>query len=354
MGRYNMSNQKDYFHTFCTVSEAFGTAANVDELLQLIVKSATETMKAKAACLFLADSKQDIFVHQASYGLSENYIHHNPIRAKKLLGALKKKGYLTFEDATADPRLENHEAKKAEGIASILTVAVIVENHHIGILSIYTADQRKFSDDDIIFIKALAVNGGLALKKARLLERIERNSSLFLELASAINSSLDIKEVLRNMSEKSCKAFGMKGVTVRLLNEKDRTLNLVASYGLSDAFLDKGVVIAEKSIGEALQGKTIVIEDVSQGDQQLQYPEETKDEGINSIVCLPIRLKEETIGEMRLYSECTRKYPKDFITVMEALVHTGALAIQNASMYLALQEDKKSLEEDIWSHRLYF
>jgi len=29
----------------------------------------------------------------------------------------------------------------------------------------------------------------------------------------------------------------------------------------------------------------------------------------------------------------------------------GGLAIQNASMYLKLQEDKKSLEEDIWSHR---
>jgi len=51
---------------------------------------------------------------------------------------------------------------------------------------------------------------------------------------------------------------------------------------------------------------------------------------------------------MRLYSECIGNYPQDFITVVEAL------AIQNASMYLALKEDKNSLEEDIWSHRLYF
>ncbi|MCP4338474.1 MAG: hypothetical protein GY799_06190, partial [Desulfobulbaceae bacterium] len=57
---------------------------------------------------------------------------------------------------------------------------------------------------------------------------------------------------------------------------------------------------------------------------------------------------------MRLYSEYIRKYPQDFITVVEALSHTGALAIQNASMYKALKEDKRSLEEDIWSHRHYF
>lgn len=40
--------------------------------------------------------------------------------------------------------------------------------------------------------------------------------------------------------------------------------------------------------------------------------------------------------------------------VVKALAHQGGLAIQNASMYLQLQEDKKSLEEDIWSHRSWF
>ena len=72
------------------------------------------------------------------------------------------------------------------------------------------------------------------------------------------------------------------------------------------------------------------------------------------MVCVPIRSREKIIGVMRLYSECIQRYPKDFITVVEALAHTGALAIQNASMYLALKEDQKSLEEDIWSHCFYF
>jgi len=96
-----------------------------------------------------------------------------------------------------------------------------------------------------------------------------------------------------------------------------------------------------------------LIEDVSKY-KSLQYPKETKEEGVNSMVCVPIRSREKIIGVMRLYSEYIRKYPQDFITVVEALAHTGALAIQNASMYLTLKEDKKSLEEDIWSHRLYF
>jgi GAF domain-containing protein len=108
----------------------------------------------------------------------------------------------------------------------------------------------------------------------------------------------------------------------------------------------------EKSITEALHGKTIVMEDLTK-DKCLEYPKE-KAEGINSMVCVPIRSREKIIGVMCLYSSCTRKYHQDFLTVIEAIAHIGALAIQNASMYLALKEDKKSLEEDIWSHRLYF
>ena len=348
-----MTSGKDYFKTFCNLSQAFGTAATVDELLELIVKSAIETMNAKAACLFLADKKQDVFVPKARIGLSDQYIHADPFKALKLAHGLEKHGHLIFEDVSNDPRLENRDAKLAEGIASILTVGVMADGHQIGVLSLYTADKRKFSDDDIVFMKALAGNGGIALKKAELLERIARNSALFLELSSAFNSSIDIKDVLRNMTEKTTKAMGLKGVLIRLYDEDSNTLNVVASYGLSDTFLNKGVIIAEKSLAEVLEGKTIVVEDTSK-DKNLQYPKETREEGIGSMVIVPIQSKEKIIGVMRLCCESPRKYPKDFLDVMKALAHTGALAIQNASLYLALKEDKKSLEEDIWSHRLYF
>ena len=348
-----MTTGKDLFQTFCSLNLAFGTAATVDELLSRIVQSATEALDAKAACLFLADRKRDIFSPTAQFGLSDNYLHANPLKARKIVDALRKEGHLLFEDATTDPRLEHHKAKKAEGIASILTVPVMVDNRRIGILSLYTGKKRDFTRQEIDFLKALATGGGIAMKKARLIERIETNATLFLELASAINSSLDIREVLHSMSEKVCKALGMKGSTVRLLNEDGKSLELVASYGLSKAFLDKGPVSSHDRIIEGSKGHAVVIEDTS-NDKRLQYPKETLKEGIKSMVCVPIRSRERVIGVMRLYSDSVRKYPRDFIIMVEALAHTGALAIQNASMYLQLKEDKQSLEEEIWSHRLYF
>lgn len=348
-----MTKEKDYFKTFCKVSKAFGTAATQTELLDLIVKSAIDTMQGKAACLFMRDEKQDIFMPEAQHGLSEKYLHANPVKAKQIVVALEKQGYLSFTDATTDPRLENHAAKKAEGVASLLTVPINVKNRTIGVLSLYTGTRREFEQDEIEFLQALAEQGGIAIEKTRLLNRLQKNATLFLKLASNINSSLDIQQILSNLTVNICDTLGMKAALIRLLDEDTDTLKLVASHGLSDEFLEKGAIATTETASRALKGETLVISDATT-DKRIQFKDAMKKEGIVSMIVTPILAREKVIGVMRLYSEVQREFPPDFMVLVEALAHQGGLAIQNASMYLELQEDKKNLEEDIWSYRSWF
>ena len=348
-----MTKEKDYFRTFCKVSRAFGSTFSREKLLDLIVESAIESMDAKAACLFLADEKRDVFVPTAQKGLSDDYLHAKPLRAKSIVQAVLKGGYLAIRDATSDPRVENHEAKKAEGIASILDVPVMVRDKVIGVLALYTAEGRDFSSDEIEFLTALAEQGGSAIQQARLLERIQKNSMLFLDLASDINSSLDVKKIFHNLTVDLSEALGMKGVIIRLQNKETGQLQLVASHGLSEEFLNKGPLSAEKSVAQAMQGETVIIDDVEK-DERLQYREEVIREGIVSMLVVPIKVKDDVIGIMRLCSAVKRDYPQDIIVLVNALAQTGGLAIQNASLYLALQDDMKELKDDIWSHRSWF
>jgi GAF domain-containing protein len=348
-----MTKEKDYFKSFCKVSKAFGTAATRKELLNLIVTNAIESMQGKAACLFLRDEKKDIFIPVSQEGLSEKYLHANPIKAKTVVAALEKDGHLAFPDATTDPRLENHEAKKAEGVASLLTVPVRVKNHTIGVLSLYTANRRDFEPDEVEFLQALAEQGGIAIANTRLLNRLQKNAMLFLELASSINSSLDIQQILGSLTENICDTLGMKGILIRLLDEDTGTLKLVASHGLSDDFLEVGIVATTETATRALKGETIVISDATT-DERIQFKDAMKKEGIVSTIVTPILARDKVIGVMRLYSGVEREFPSDFMVMVEALAHQGGLALQNAAMYLKLQEDKKSLEEDIWSFRSWF
>ncbi len=348
-----MTRETDYFKTFCKISKAFGTAITKQALLDLIVSSAIETMSGKAACLFLQDRKADAFIPVAQQGLSETYLHANPIKARDIVAALNEEGYMAFLDATTDPRLENHAAKKAEGIASLLTVPVKMRDRTIGVLTLYTGERREFKTDEVEFLQALAEQGGIAIEKTRLLNRIRKLTMLFLELSSSINSSLDIKEVLSNLTENICDTLGLKAAHIRLLDEDTGSLKLVASCGLSDEFLEKGASVTTETAQRALKGETMVISDVTT-DTRIQFKELMKTEGIASMIVTPILARDQVIGVMRLYSAVQRDFPSDFMAMVEALAHQGGLAIQNASMFLKLQEDQKSLEADIWSHRSWF
>lgn len=348
-----MTKEMNYFKSFCKISKAFGTTQKKQELLNLIVESSIESMAGKAACLFLADERQDFFVPTAQSGLSEDYLHTSPIKARNVVTVLEQKGFLAFPDATTDPRLENHDAKKAEGIASILTVPVRVKDHTIGVLSLYTATRREFDSQEIEFLQALADQGGIAIQNNRLHRRMQKNAVLFLQLSSSLNSSLDIKAVLSNLTLNICEVLGMKGALIRLLDEDTDSLKVVASHGLSDAFLEKGSLATTETASRALRGETIVISDATT-DDRIVFKDTIKSEGIVSMIITPIRTSDKIIGVMRLYSSVQREFPPDFMAMVEALAHQGGLAIQNASMFLKLQEDKKSLEEDIWSHRSWF
>ena len=349
-----MTRELDYFRALCKVSRAFGTTLGEQEILDLILESSIEAMNGKAACLFLADVEQDIFVPVAQKGLSQTYLHARPMQAKRVVDEVLQGGYLAIRDAAEDPRLENHEEKKAEGIASILVVPILVEGKAIGVLSLYSGTPREFTEEEAEFQTALAEQGGMAIQRARLFERINQNLQFFYDLASTINSSLDVRKILHILTADVTETLGLKGVDIRLWNKEKGTLDLMASFALSENFLEKGPVSADQRVvREVLKGQSVVVRDVK-SEQTVNFKEGALAEGILSMLFVPIKAQDEVIGIMGLYSDRPRKYADDFVKLANALAHQGGMAIHNASTYLLLQEDKRSLEQDIWSHRSWF
>jgi GAF domain-containing protein len=156
--------------------------------------------------------------------------------------------------------------------------------------------------------------------------------SAFIHITRAISSSLDLKEVLHLIVKSTCETTGSKGCTLMLLDEKGERLEVKSSYGLSDQYIGKGPLSADKSISDTLKGKPIIIEDVT-SDPRVQYPEEAKREGIASIVSVPIILRERIIGVLRLYTSVPCRFTDDDIDFLSAIAMQSGLAIENAKMY---------------------
>ena len=227
-----------------------------------MLSSAVETMNAKAACLFLASGEaEDQYIAVAQTGLSKSYMHAEPDRMAPTIKLLKKEGFIHYRDAQNDERTQNKESKVKEGIGSILVVPVRSNSHVIGSLTLYTDKIRDFSQKEIEFLTVLAEQGGMAIQKASLIEKLRNTTRMFLSMAASITASSDLKAILQTLTEDVAKVLLVKAATIRLLDENRVTLRLAASYGLSAKYLSKGPISAEKSIAQALQGKPVVVKD---------------------------------------------------------------------------------------------
>ena len=170
---------------------------------------------------------------------------------------------------------------------------------------------------------------------------------LFRDVCKSINSTLNLREVLDLITENVVKVLNIKACTIFLLDRERKRLEVGATRGLSKTYLKKGPLDADKSIAESLEGKHVLIYDAAK-DSRIQYPEEAKREGIASILSVPIPVKGEVIGVLRLYTSQSRTFSDDDIEFVSGLSEMGGIAIVNAKLYEQMKEDSQSLVEDTW------
>jgi GAF domain-containing protein len=218
-------------------------------------------------------------------------------------------------------------------------------------MRLVTAEPREFKLDEVDFASAVAELGAQLISNARVFEARGRELNFLkglLEIAKAVNSSLDVKKVLHLLVKTAVTALDIKAAAVRLLDEKRLKMELVASYGLSDRYITKGPVGADKSIAEAMVGKAVSIYDVA-NDPRATYTRELAEEGIKSILSVPIALKGNIIGVMRVYTAEFRDFSDDEITFISSLAEQAALAMENARMYQKLKGEYEELMGDIYT-----
>ena len=82
-------------------------------------------------------------------------------------------------------------------------------------------------------------------------------------------------------------------------------------------------------------------------DPRAQYPKEAEKEGIASILSIPMTVKGEIIGVLRIYTSEPRKFSYDEIEFIYGVADMGGIAIDNARMYHHLKSDHDRLIQDV-------
>jgi len=163
-------------------------------------------------------------------------------------------------------------------------------------------------------------------------ERKTTYLDLIIEVTKAITSSLDLDEVFELITQKIPEIINVDAATIRLLDASRKNLVLRSAHGLSKAYLNRGTIDTEEPVFKALRGEPIVIEDATQ-DPRINYPEATKQEGIKSILVVPIPIRGQINGILRLLTRSFRSYNQEEIDFVTALGEQCGIAIENARIF---------------------
>ena len=176
----------------------------------------------------------------------------------------------------------------------------------------------------------------------QLTDRLQRAYSRLQTLydgMQALNSTLDLQQVLDRLARDTVKVMGVRGCSIRLLDKTGERLIDAAAYGLSDSYIRKGELVLEYNplAREVLAGKTITVDDVAL-DDRLQYATQAREEGIRSMLSTRLQGRREVLGMIRVYSDESSNFTEGDVSFLTAIANQGSLAIENAMAFKALEE----------------
>jgi len=227
----------------------------------------------------------------------------------------------------------------------------------IGALDIQSDSVNAFTQEDIYILTTVADQISAALQNAELFgdaqKRAERLSAVN-RMAEAVNSTLEVDELLKRTYETIKELFTFDAFYIALYHEKSKTVD----YRIS---IDRGSYLKPyvKPLEEALVSTVLVIQTGSplNLDNVQKYREEHLDtehwgidEPPDTILAVPLRISEGVTGIISIQSYRGIHYSSEDMEFLATLADQTAIALENARLFKNLQSElirRKNLEDQL-------
>lgn len=164
---------KKELETLYEVSRAIASDRYIEEILHLIVTMTAEMMNSKICSIMLLDEEKGELEIMATQSLSEEYRSKPNLKVGQSISglAVKEKRPITVAEVTKEPLYMYPGLAKKEGLASLLSVPMMVKDRVVGVVNSYTSKPHKFTQEEIKLLQAVANQAAVAIENTKLLAR---------------------------------------------------------------------------------------------------------------------------------------------------------------------------------------
>ncbi len=165
------------------------------------------------------------------------------------------------------------------------------------------------------------------------------------KISRAISSDLYLEDILKLIVTVTAEVMNSRICTLMLLDDKKEHLTIRATQSISEEYIKKQPLKRSEGIAWKVvnNNKPIVISDVLK-ESEYKYKDIAEKEGLVSLLCVPLAVKNRTIGVLNCYTSKPHKFSKTEINVLTSVANQAAIAIENTELMVKTKVIQEELE----------
>jgi PAS domain S-box-containing protein len=330
---------------------------DLQTLLDMITRKAAEVMEAQACSLMLLDEDGQTLAIRSSYGLPDAVIERTRVPwGRGIAGRVAASGEaMLITDPRKDPRLIGEDVPYRDDIEASLCVPLRdSQGVVIGVLNIHRRKPAPiFTEQDMRLFGVFAMQAASAIKHAQLYRDLTHRVnelSVLSELSAAVNSTLELEQILRQTADGIVETVRFDRCAIFLLDESGKLVTPRAVRGYRPETLGSTPVrVADGVIGMAVRTKDLVlIENAQRSGQPARGFGRML--GTNAFLVAPILARNRVIGVVVADNKPSgRPIDRANIQLLTTFINQAGMAIENARLYHDLDRRFNELH-NLWEY----
>jgi signal transduction histidine kinase len=247
------------------------------------------------------------------------------------------------------------------GVRTVLFVPMLKEGELIGVFSLFRQEVRSFTEKQIELVKNFAAQAVIAIENARLLSELRQRTGelgrsvaelrALGEVSQAVNSTLDLENVLSTIVAKAVQLSNTEAGAIYVFDEVKREFRLRATYGMDQELIDalgqQRIGIAESNVAAMLARH----EPVQIADLREEAPnpinEITIQAGFRARLTAPLLRGDDMVGLLVVRRRTSGAFLQNTIDLMKTFAAQSVLAIQNARLFENVETRTRELAKSL-------
>ncbi|HEX9747255.1 MAG TPA: GAF domain-containing protein [Methylomirabilota bacterium] len=327
------------------------SSLDMDEVLRAIAEAAGELIAVPLASFWVAnEAARTLEFRTASAPMADDLPSKTLAFGENAVGwvALHRRT-LEIPDLAQDPRFKFGEWAASHGLRSLLAVPILLQDTLLGVLVLSGRGPIRLGPDDQQLLESFVAQAGVAIRNAGLYGetrgRLEESRAL-LEVAEILNSTLDSKRLLREVTMKIAQVCRVDRCSIQRWVD-GRVVPLMSQF--ADGHQDPDAWDRFRRLAASLPARPrlhartvetrrpVIVPDTAASD--LVPAEWVEVFQLKSTMTVPLIRQDEVIGVMGLdHTERATPFEPWQVDLAMAIAGQLALSLANTQLYTQVQE----------------